>query len=79
LMITRNGSTVSMYINNGTPTTGTITDTPRSSSTSALHLERNNDGNYLYGDIDELAICKGREWGAAQRAALNNAGNGTTY
>lgn len=77
-VVTRAGSDLKMYINGGTPTTATVTGTPRSSSSADFTVAAPSSAGGYNGDADEPLIIK-RAWSAAEIAEDYNSGAGVEY
>ena len=76
VVITGESGTIKIYINGGTPATGTTTI---SSTAQNLYLGRaGEDAKYLTGDLDEFAIFN-TNIGQAGATALWNSGSGLAY
>ena len=80
VVVTRSGASISVYVDNDTPETGTIVGTPNTGAAAfrlgTLGTSTSFDTNAA---IDEVAIVKGLAWDAAQGAYDFNAGAGRRY
>ena len=80
VVVTRSGADISVYVDAGTPATGTIAGTPNTgAATFRVGTLGTGTSYYMDGAIDEIAIVKGLAWDAAQVAYDYNAGAGRRY
>jgi len=80
VVVTREGADIKVYVDAGTPTTGTISGTPNTgAATFRLGTLGTGTSYYMNGAIDEGVILKGLAWDAAQVAYDFNAGIGRRY
>ncbi len=80
VVVTRVGADIKVYVDSGTPETGTISGTPNTgAATFRVGTLGTGTSYYMDGAIDEIAIVKGLAWDAAQVAYDYNAGAGRRY
>ncbi len=82
ILILRDGTDLKMYIGNTLVSTNALTGTPRAGTAAGVRFgidTGTNPGTAYDGWIDEIAICKGRAWSAAQITHNWNSGAGRTY
>jgi len=78
IAITRSGTDLKMYVDNGSPLTATSSQ--NLSDTSSLYVGINGGLNYsLNGSMDSLILIKGTAWSSTDVATDYNAGAGTYY
>lgn len=79
VVVTREGSTLSLYINNGAPVTANFTGTPTTGTAAAFTIGSHGAAADFNGYVDEVAIVKGLAWDADAVAYDYNGGAGRRY
>jgi Concanavalin A-like lectin/glucanases superfamily len=80
VLVTRLGANISVYVDGGTPATGTIVGTPNTgAATFRLGSLGTGTSYHMDGATDDVIIVKGRVWSAAEIAEDYNSGAGVAY